>query len=233
MQTMGLGPDRHVEPKHLIGGEALDHVPAPDAEESVPLTVTLGVSEERLDRALERLPAKERDILELAGLGKNQRDIAKLIGLTQPGVSYRFRRAIKRLQFWLSVPELNDSDVIVAFRKLMRRQMNERGQFVPTLRATPKLAVQLNAQLMIMVVFFRTTSQSKTAVETKHKQNTVRRILLAETKAIVKEALTDPSVSDVAKWFDAVVNQGIWGIASEQQHKVSSDGRSATLTAST
>jgi len=61
---------------------------------------------------LRHLPDRERDLLDLyLGLGKNQKDIAKLFGVTQGAISSRISRAKKRLRYLKDMPKINDIEI--------------------------------------------------------------------------------------------------------------------------
>jgi len=61
---------------------------------------------------LELLPVREVDLLELYyKFGKNQKDIAKMFGVTQGAISSRISIAKKRLEFLRDLPKLGDSEL--------------------------------------------------------------------------------------------------------------------------
>jgi predicted XRE-type DNA-binding protein len=67
---------------------------------------------EKLKQYLERLPALERDVVELYyglenGKPKKQEVIATLLGISQQAVSHRLYNAFKRITFMLNQPEIN------------------------------------------------------------------------------------------------------------------------------
>ena len=61
---------------------------------------------------LEKLPERERDLLNLYHKErKNQKDIAKMFGVTQGAVSSRLNRAKSRLRFLREMPKIELSDI--------------------------------------------------------------------------------------------------------------------------
>jgi len=90
---------------------------------------------------LDRLPPREQDLLELYYHHcKNQKDIAKMFGITQGAVSSRLARARERLQFLRDIPKLSEEDLKVRLK----------GYFEPF-------------EIQIMQLMSRTTCQSRTA----------------------------------------------------------------------
>ena len=61
---------------------------------------------------LDRLPPREIDLIELYYCErKNQKDIAKMFGVTQGAVSSRLARAKKRLQFLRDLPKISENEI--------------------------------------------------------------------------------------------------------------------------
>jgi hypothetical protein len=61
---------------------------------------------------LSRLPEKEIDLLTLyRKFAKNQKDIARIMGVTQGAVSSRLKRALVRLKFLRDLPKISDDDI--------------------------------------------------------------------------------------------------------------------------
>ena len=70
------------------------------------------VSYEEIKPMLHRLPPREFDLMELYDRErKNQKDIAKIFGVTQGAVSSRLARARKRLEFLRDLPKITTMDV--------------------------------------------------------------------------------------------------------------------------
>ena len=77
--------------------------------------VQSSVSYEEMKPFLSRLPPREVDLIELYYCeGKNQKDIAKIFGVTQGAVSSRLARAKKRLTFLRNLPKVSDVELDVA-----------------------------------------------------------------------------------------------------------------------
>jgi predicted transcriptional regulator len=70
------------------------------------------VSYQEMQPFLSRLPAREVDLIELYyNHGKNQKDIAKMFGVTQGAVSSRLSRARTRLKFLSALPKISEEDM--------------------------------------------------------------------------------------------------------------------------
>lgn len=94
-------------------GLPLDNLPAP----SVETTSTVSIPWSDLVPLLDQIPPREADIVELIVLrGKNQRDVAEVLEMTQGGVSYALHRACYRLMYLARKPKLTVDEV----RELLR-----------------------------------------------------------------------------------------------------------------
>lgn len=70
--------------------------------------VDLGFSFADLLPYLERLPYREQDLISMYfQLNKDQAEIAKIFNISQGAVSHRIRKALKRLQFLVALPEIS------------------------------------------------------------------------------------------------------------------------------
>jgi len=70
------------------------------------------VSFEEIRCFLQKLPAREADLIELYYIhNKNQKDIAKMFNVTQGAISSRLSRARKRLEFIRDMPKITDEDI--------------------------------------------------------------------------------------------------------------------------
>jgi DNA-directed RNA polymerase specialized sigma24 family protein len=106
-----------------------------------------------LNEEFHRLPAMERDILRLhQTLRKPQTEIAKILGVSQPTVNYRFKRAKDRLAFLEQLPSVTSEEI---------------RQVLTTLGARPK-------DIDAMVMYMETNSQSEVARRMGASQGAVR-----------------------------------------------------------
>lgn len=95
---------------------------------------------------LDQIPEVEADIIEMALDGRSQTEIATILGASQGGISYRFRRGIKRVRWLLTLPPKPDS-----FDADVMKQRSTHGHY-------------LNVNLpQILATLMRTTCQSTTA----------------------------------------------------------------------
>jgi len=70
------------------------------------------LSFEDLRPFLDRLPPREADIIQLkCRYNKNQKDIAKLFGVTQGAISSRLARARQRLRFLRDLPKITEEEI--------------------------------------------------------------------------------------------------------------------------
>jgi predicted transcriptional regulator len=70
------------------------------------------VSYEEMQPFLSRLPEREIDLVELYYKhGKNQKDIARIFGVTQGAISSRLSRARTRLKFLSALPKISEEEI--------------------------------------------------------------------------------------------------------------------------
>jgi len=99
------------------------------------------ISFEEIKPFLDRLPPREYDLIELYYVErKNQKDIAKMFGVTQGAISSRLSRAKKRLIFLRDLPKITEEEIQERLGKLF-------GE----------------TELEIIKYMMKTTCQSKTA----------------------------------------------------------------------
>lgn len=102
---------------------------------------------------LNRLPAMERDILHLhQTLRKPQTEIAKILGVSQPTVNYRYKRARARLEFLNQLPKVTSEEVRQVLQALKVRERD----------------------IEAMVLYIETNSQSEVARRMGASQGAVR-----------------------------------------------------------
>ena len=99
------------------------------------------ITYEEIKPFLFRLPEREIDLIELYyNEHKNQKDIAKIFGVTQGAISSRLSRAKKRLRFLRDLPKITDEEIDFCLKDLFD-----------------------NMELEIIKYMIKTTCQSKTA----------------------------------------------------------------------
>jgi len=99
------------------------------------------VSYEEMQPFLSRLPEREIDLIELYYKhGKNQKDIARIFGVTQGAISSRLSRARTRLRFLSALPKISEDEIDDALRSFFNEM-----------------------ELEIIKYMMKTTCQSKTA----------------------------------------------------------------------
>lgn len=80
----------------------------------------LDLSLDNIRPLMDKLPDLEADFLFLYfDANKRQSDIATIFGCTQAAVSYRLKKAVKRIQFLLSLPEIKEKKMRRDLKKIM------------------------------------------------------------------------------------------------------------------
>ena len=106
-----------------------------------------------LSEYLSRLPPMERDILRLhMDLRKSQTAVAKILGVSQPTVNYRYKRARARLEFMEKLPKVTSDEIREVLRRLGAREQD----------------------IEAMVLYVETNSQSEVARRMETSQGAVR-----------------------------------------------------------
>lgn len=74
--------------------------------------IDLGFSFADLQPFIERLPFREQDLITMYyQLNKDQAEIAKIFNISQGAVSHRIRKALKRLQFLVALPDITSEEM--------------------------------------------------------------------------------------------------------------------------
>jgi predicted transcriptional regulator len=114
-----------------------------------------------------RLPPMERDILRLhLSLRKSQTEVAKILGVSQPTVNYRYARARERLEFMEKIPRVSPDEIRGVLRELGAR----------------------DSDVEAMALYAETSSQSEVARRMNASQGAVRHWVL---RALVNHLQTD------------------------------------------
>lgn len=94
---------------------------------------------------LNRLPPREYDLIELYCVyRKNQKDIAKMFGVTQGAISSRLSRAKKRLIFLRDLPKITEEEIDQDLSKLFEETELEIIKFMMQTTCQSKTAQLLN-----------------------------------------------------------------------------------------
>jgi predicted transcriptional regulator len=116
---------------------------------------------------IQRLPAMERDILHLhLTLKKSQTEVAKILGVSQPTVNYRYKRARQRLEFMDKIPQVEAAEIREVLERLGAR----------------------DTDVEAMVLYVETSSQSEVARRMDTSQGAVRHWIL---RALVNHLQND------------------------------------------
>jgi DNA-directed RNA polymerase specialized sigma24 family protein len=124
---------------------------------------------------IEQLPVLERDILWMhMQLRKPQTDIARILGVSQPTVNYRYKRARERLDFLERLPVVTDDEVRQVLERLGARDQD----------------------ITAMITYVKTSSQSEVARRMGTSQGAIRHWL---GRALVNHLQADLSEDDTHK----------------------------------
>jgi len=122
---------------------------------------------------IDRLPPMERDILRLhMQMRKSQTEVAKILGVSQPTVNYRYKRARERLEFMEKLPRVTAAEI---------------REVLQTLGASDQ-------DIQAMVLYVETNSQSEVARRMETSQGAVRHWI---HRALVNHLQTDMREDDV------------------------------------
>lgn len=141
---------------------------------------------EKLNSLIDRLPDLEADAVYLHyGKGKKQSDIAHIFGITQAAVSYRLKRARRRLEFFLSIPSLTSAE--------LRSRLE--GHFTPH-------------DIEILVGISETTCQSKVAEALNLTQGRVRHRFFRAVRHLDALRKVHPTLEDPYQLFSKIADHG-------------------------
>jgi DNA-directed RNA polymerase specialized sigma24 family protein len=143
--------------------------------------------EDQVAKLLDRIPAREADLIEMYYiLKKKQSDIALIYGVTQAAISYRLDRGIKRIKFLLSIPQVTEEE--------LRRDLP---------RAFPQ-QIDVN----ILVGMWQTTCQSEVALRLGLTQGRVRHRFFKAVKLLEEQAPKNPKLEPYQKIFSRIAKKG-------------------------
>jgi len=149
-----------------------------------------------------RIPPREVDLIYMYFiLGKGQKQMARILGVTQGAISLRLRKAIKRLQFLINLPKVDVDE--------MRKDLicflngNEVKYWCPKCHKEFENSFSLcpncseenlieNIEVTIMLRIFETSCQSVVAREVGLSQCGVRHRFLRNLKKIQEKSKDDP-----------------------------------------
>lgn len=108
------------------------------------------ISFEEIKPFLNRLPAREYDLVELYYVeGKNQKDIAKMFGVTQGAISSRLSRAKKRLIFLRDLPKITNEEIDLRLSEYFDEIELEIIKFMMETTCQSKTAQLINSKFKI------------------------------------------------------------------------------------
>lgn len=121
------------------------------------------------ERYLHLLPEMEQEVFYMVhDRQKNQKDVAKLLSISQPTVSYRYRRALEKLNYLITLEAVN-------IRKIV-------GQ----------LTFLKEHEKAILIDLFYCTNQELVGRKHEVRQSTVKWIFVKTKKRLAERELKDP-----------------------------------------
>ncbi len=109
------------------------------------------ITYEEIRPFLYRLPPREIDLIELYyNERKNQKDIAKIFGVTQGAISSRLTRAKKRLRFLKDLPKISDEEIDGCLCKYFDRLELEIIKFMMLTTCQSKTAQLINKKFNLV-----------------------------------------------------------------------------------
>jgi DNA-directed RNA polymerase specialized sigma24 family protein len=169
-----------------------------------------------------KLPEREADMLDLYFFKKKyQADVGKIFGVSQGDVSYRIKRAIKRIKFLLAYPEI-DTDLMIKDLALIMpkedlKKPSKKKKKTPLKSSKNKTPIPVNDELgkcmkkcksslylQIMLGMYKTSSQSVVAERLGIYQGRVRYRFIKGLDILRKEAETNPDYEKYVTAFEMV-----------------------------
>lgn len=141
--------------------------------------------EAQIEPLLDRIPAREADLIKLYYIDKKrQADIAEIFGVTQAAISYRLDRGLQRIKFLLSIPQVTEQqlrkDLQVIFRDI---------------------------DVDILVGMWQTTCQSEVASQLGLTQGRVRHRFFKAVKVLEARASIEPAYEPYCRIFSAIASK--------------------------
>lgn len=141
--------------------------------------------EAQIEPLLDRIPAREADLIKLYYIDKKrQTDIAEIFGVTQAAISYRLDRGLQRIKFLLSIPQVTEQqlrkDLQVIFRDI---------------------------DVDILVGMWQTTCQSEVAAQLGLTQGRVRHRFFKAVKVLEARASIEPAYEPYCRIFSAIASK--------------------------
>lgn len=168
----------------------------------------VALKKDMLEDLLDRLPKREADMLYFYFYKKKyQEDVGKIFGVSQGDVSYRIKRAIKRIKFLLQYPDIDPDEMVFDLSSILPFEDINKV-------LTPEIIAKVspsnldfcgpNLYLRIMVGMYQTSSQSVVANQLGIYQNRVRYRFLKGLSIIKEQAAKQDKYLKYVKAFDMV-----------------------------
>jgi len=173
--------------------------------------IKLRGSLDQVKELLVKIPEKEVDLIYMYYiLGKGQKQMARILGITQGAVSLRLRKAIKRLQFLVNLPKVDVVEMTQDLFLLLnngvpkywcRNCHKEYEGFITQCSSCFSSTLIENVEITIMTRMFETSCQSVVAREVGLSQCGVRHRFLRNLKKIEIESKKN---LEFKKYFDSL-----------------------------
>lgn len=154
-------------------------------EDRIPFFGASKYSLDDLKPYLAMLPKKEADlILMYHVLKKDQKEIAKILNLSQGGVSHRIARARERLRFLISIPKFTRNELLEDLKSVIEEEID----------------------LVIMWELYRTTCQSQVAEIVGMTQSRVRHRFMKCLRILEEKSQAKPELERYFQAFTQISN---------------------------
>ncbi len=192
--------------------EELEHM----SEEKLQSSDSIHEFDELLDKKdmvetlMDRLPKREADMLYFYFYKKKfQADVGKIFGVSQGDVSYRIKRAIKRIKFLLNYPDIDPDLMIEELSEVLPFENINEVLTEDVIRKITPSGLDFcgsNMYLRIMVGMYQTSSQSVVANQLGIYQNRVRYRFLKGLAILKEHSKKDYRYEKYVTAFDMVAD---------------------------
>lgn len=182
------------------------------ADDAFAAYMTEGDYESRIAPLLDRIPAREADLIFLYFIKKKrQADIAAIFNVTQAAISYRLDRGIQRLKFLLQIPQVTEeelrADLLTVFpaKASCARcpTLTEEEDDCPICRGSGVIHIDVE----ILVGMWVTTCQSEVATKLGLTQGRVRHRFFKAVKTLEKVTEGNEKYLPYQKIFSTVASK--------------------------
>lgn len=180
------------------------------ADDAFAAYMSEGGYESRIAPLLDRIPAREADLIFLYFIKKKrQADIATIFNVTQAAISYRLDRGIQRLKFLLQIPQVTEeelrTDLLTVFpaKTACARCPTAPEDGCPICKDKGTIYIDVE----ILVGMWITTCQSEVATKLGLTQGRVRHRFFKAVETLEEVAAKDGKYTPYQKIFSTVASK--------------------------